>query len=57
MPKNRDSKVSFSEVEEEFFRAGSNRAATEPGVEDFSDLDEGYKPVSIWQRMFGKKPR
>jgi hypothetical protein len=56
MPNQRDSAVSFSETEEEFFRDG-NRLATQPGAEDFSDLDTGYKPVSIWQRLFGKKAR
>jgi hypothetical protein len=56
MSSNRDSARSFSHVEEEFFRDGNRRDAVEP-VETFADLDEGYRPVTIWQRMFGKKPR
>jgi hypothetical protein len=56
MPSNRDSARSFSVVEEEFFRHGERRDVTEP-VETFADLDEGYRPVSIWQRIFGKKSR
>ena len=53
---NRDSARSFSHVEEEFFRDGNRRDVTEP-IETFSDLDEGYQPVTIWQRLFGKKAR
>jgi hypothetical protein len=56
MSNNRDSARSFSLVEEEFFRDGGRRDVTEP-VETFADLDEGYQPVTIWQRLFGKKSR
>lgn len=51
----RESRRSFSESEEAFFRAG---AAPEPAEapETFADLDEGYRPISLWQRLFGKKP-
>ena len=54
---NRNSARSFSLVEEEFFRAGTIRSeAAESSVEDFADLDEGYRPPSLWRRMFGRKP-
>ena len=52
----RDSARSISVVEEEFFRAGNEIENTQP-IETFADLDEGYRPVTICQRLFGKKPR
>jgi hypothetical protein len=41
--------VAFSPLEEDFFRAGD--ALSE--VHDFSDLDEGYRPTSIWGALVG----
>jgi hypothetical protein len=52
----RDNARSIPLVEEEFFRAGNETETTQP-IETFADLDEGYRPVTIWQRLFGKKPR
>jgi hypothetical protein len=46
----------FSEQEEEFFRAGSMTAQTEP-VESFEDLDVGYEPPRLWQRIFKKSAK
>lgn len=52
--------VAFSEAEEAFFRAGTEKPAaarvehTAP-VETFDDLDEGYKPLGFWDRLRGKK--
>ena len=28
---------------------------TKATIETFSDLDEGYKPLTLWQRLLGKK--
>jgi hypothetical protein len=56
----KDAVAAFSDVEEEFFRAGSEKHATAavPKVapESFDDLDEGYQPVGFWDRVRGKKP-
>jgi hypothetical protein len=41
----------FTETEEEFFRAGSAMSNEQP-IESFSDLDEGYRRPSLWQRLF-----
>jgi hypothetical protein len=54
MKASRESARSFSVVEEEFF-AGSAQVETTQPIETFADLDEGYRPVSLWQRLFGKK--
>lgn len=54
MKASRDSVRSFTAIEEEFFEAGQRSEPTQP-VETFSDLDEGYKPLTLWQRLFGKK--
>ena len=54
MKASRDSVRSFTATEREFFEAGNRTETTEP-IETFADLDEGYRPVSVWQRLFGKK--
>ncbi len=41
-------------MEEEFFRDG-NRIETSQPVENFDDLDEGFRPRTLWQRLLGKK--
>jgi len=52
--------VAFSDAEEAFFRAGTEKPAsariehTGP-VETFDDLDEGYQPLGFWDRLRGKK--
>ena len=53
MSNSRPRAHSYSEVEEEFFRAGAEPGHDEP-VETFADLDEGYRPVSLWRRLFGR---
>ena len=55
----KDALTAFSDVEEEFFRAGAEKATkapVAPVVESFDDLDEGYQPVGFWDRLRGKKP-
>jgi hypothetical protein len=47
----RDDARVFSEVEEEFFRAGHEKEAV---AESFADLDEGYRPVGFWERLRGR---
>ena len=52
--------VAFSDAEEAFFRAGSERPSTPKieitaPVETFDDLDADYKPVGFWDRLRGKK--
>lgn len=48
----------FSDDEEAFFQAGREIEKREPPkVESFDDLDEGYEPVSFWQRLFGRRSR
>ncbi|MBA3458103.1 MAG: hypothetical protein H0T42_33785 [Deltaproteobacteria bacterium] len=54
--------VAFSEAEEAFFRAGtekapSSKAAVTAPVDTFDDLDEGYQPVGFWDRLRGKKKK
>jgi hypothetical protein len=49
----RNSAHAFTELEEEFFRAGSTPAELAK-AESFSDLDEGYEQPSLWQRLFGR---
>lgn len=45
---------SFTDVEEEFFRAGA--AASEAQEHDtFADLEDTARPRSLWQRLFGRK--
>lgn len=41
--------LAFSPIEEDFFRAGD--ALSE--VHDFSDLDEGYRPTTLWRSLVG----
>lgn len=55
-----DAAEAFSDVEEDFFRAGHDKpakpAAPAPG-ESFDDLDEGYRPLGFWDRLLGRKPK
>jgi hypothetical protein len=51
----RKSSQAFSEAEEEFFRAGE--AADPDPVDTFADLDDGRRPVSLWQRLFARGSR
>lgn len=44
----------FTDVEEEFFRAGNALAEAE-AVESFSDLDIDFQRPSLWQRLFSRK--
>ena len=46
----------FTDVEEEFFRAGNQLSEVE-SVESFSDLDLDFQRPSLWQRLFGKQDR
>jgi len=50
----------FSEDEEAFFSAGKtleqHHHRAPPPAESFSDLDEGYQPLSFWDRLRGRKP-
>ncbi len=51
--------VAFSDAEEAFFRAGTEKPSTAriehtAPVETFDDLDEGYKPLGFWDRLRGK---
>ena len=41
--------IELSQIEEEFFRAGD--LMSEPF--DFSDLDEGYQPTTLWRSLVG----
>jgi hypothetical protein len=43
----------FSDDEEEFFRAGMAMSEVEP-VDTFADLDADYEPPSLWERIFGR---
>jgi hypothetical protein len=43
------SMLAVSPVEEDFFRAGD--ALSEP--HDFSDLDDGHRPATIWRSLVG----
>ena len=55
-----DAATAFTDAEEAFFRAGTERPRNQPEVtgpiEKFDDLDEGYQPVGFWDRLRGKKP-
>jgi DNA-binding response OmpR family regulator len=54
----RSGAVAFSDVEEEFFRAGHAKAEAviaAPPIESFDDLDAGYRPVGFWDRLRGKE--
>ena len=44
----------FSDVEEDFFRDGPTDQSDED-VETWEDLDAGYVPTRLWDRLF-KKP-
>jgi hypothetical protein len=43
--------LAASPVEEDFFRAGDELDAGEP--HDFSDLDEGHQPNTLWRTFVG----
>jgi len=55
---HKDATTVFTDLEEDFFRAGV--AQVQPPVraagESFDDLDEGYQPVGFWDRVLGRKP-
>ncbi|MDQ3365347.1 MAG: hypothetical protein M3680_07965 [Myxococcota bacterium] len=53
---NNTSALGFSPLEEAFFRAGSEAAEAER-PESFEDLDEGYQPRPLWQRLFSRSSR
>ncbi|HLL21916.1 MAG TPA: hypothetical protein VK427_07285, partial [Kofleriaceae bacterium] len=67
-----DATAAFTEIEEEFFRAGATDAAqvNEPSgtaqigapqlasaSDSFDDLDEGYERVGFWDRLLGRKKK
>ena len=54
-----DAAEAFSDMEEDFFRAGHEKTAKPPPehTESFEDLDEGYRPVGFWDRLLGRKPK
>jgi hypothetical protein len=41
--------IALTAIEEDFFRVGD--AMSEP--HDFSDLDEGYRPTTLWGAIVG----
>ena len=43
--------LATSPIEEDFFRTGDALDASEP--HDFSDLDEGYEPNTMWRTFVG----
>jgi hypothetical protein len=49
----RNSAHSFTELEEEFFRAGSTPEELAKS-ESFADLDAGNEQPSLWRRLFGR---
>ena len=59
----RDATGAFTQIEEEFFRAGTEEKHHAPKLasasDSFDDLDEGYQPVGFWDRLLGrnKKPK
>ena len=59
----RDATGAFTQIEEEFFRAGSHpedekAAKRVPSASDsFDDLDEGYERVGFWDRLLGRKKK
>ncbi|MBA2541284.1 MAG: hypothetical protein H0V17_16710 [Deltaproteobacteria bacterium] len=55
----KDAAAAFTDLEEDFFRAGMEQekpAKQSPG-ESFDDLDEGFQPVGFWDRLLGRKPK
>jgi len=50
----RESARSFTFEEEQFFRDGERVESTQP-IETFADLDAGYRPPSLWERLLGKR--
>ena len=53
-----DADDNFTDDEEAFFQAGQDIGQTPtPPVDNFEDLDDGYQPVSFWQRLFGRGQR
>lgn len=45
---------SFTDVEEEFFRAGATLGESQ-APDSFADLEEPARPRSLWQRLFGRR--
>jgi hypothetical protein len=52
---NRNSAAAFTALEEEFFREGLRNEREGESRETFADLDEGYRPPSMWRRLFARK--
>jgi hypothetical protein len=53
----KDATKGFSQIEEDFFRAGQEETKQpNVNVDSFDDLDEGYRPVGFWDRLLGRKP-
>ncbi len=54
-----DAADAFTDVEEDFFRAGHEKVAKRPPShsDSFDDLDEGYRPVGFWDRLLGRRPK
>jgi len=43
----------FSDLEEEFFRAGESSSEQD----SWADLDEDYRPIGLWERLRGRGPK
>ena len=56
----RDATGAFTQIEEEFFRAGQEHTGQTPKLasssDSFDDLDEGYQRQGFWDRLLGRKP-
>lgn len=52
---NRKGAPAFSPLEEEFFRAGAVQSESIEKAETFADLDEGYRPQTMWRWLIGRK--
>ena len=49
--------VTFSDVEEAFFKTAESHTHSVPKFESFDDLDEDYEPPKFWDRVFGTKKK
>jgi hypothetical protein len=47
--------IAASETEEAFFERAEANRPSQPHVDSFEDLDEGYEPPGFWDRVFGRK--
>ena len=52
----KDARIVFTEIEEDFFRSGTERAPAPPKTETFDDLDRDYEHVGFWDRLLGRRP-